>query len=36
MGNESQQALLKERNNWPTCYPYNLNNAQIVDEMLHH
>lgn len=36
MGNESQQALLKEMDNWPTFYPYNLNKAQIVDEMLHH
>lgn len=36
MGNESQDALLKEMDNWPTYYPYNMTKAQIVDEMLHH
>lgn len=36
MGNTSQQALLKEMDNWPTFYPYNLSKAQIVEEMLHH
>lgn len=36
MGNESQEALLKEMDNWPTYYPYNMTKAQIVDEMLHH
>lgn len=36
MGNESQEALLKEMDNWPTYYPYALHKEQIVDEMLHH
>ncbi len=36
MGNESQEALLNEMNNWPTFYPYSLTKDQIVDEMLHH
>jgi len=36
MGNESQEALLKEMDNWPTYYPYNMTKEQIVDEMLHH
>ncbi|MGY5958261.1 metal-binding protein ZinT [Kosakonia sp. BK9b] len=36
MGNTSQEALLKEMDNWPTYYPYNMNKEQIVEEMLHH
>ena len=36
MGNDSQAALLKEMDNWPTFYPYNMTKAQVVDEMLHH
>ncbi|WP_058909886.1 metal-binding protein ZinT [Entomohabitans teleogrylli] len=36
MGNQSQDALLKEMENWPTFYPYSLSKDQIVDEMLHH
>jgi len=36
MGNTSQEALLKEMDNWPTFYPWQLSNAQVVDEMLHH
>lgn len=36
MGNTSQEALLKEMDNWPTFYPWQLTNAQVVDEMLHH
>ncbi|WP_213713084.1 metal-binding protein ZinT [Cedecea lapagei] len=36
MGSESQDALLKEMDNWPTYYPYNMTKAQVVDEMLHH
>ena len=35
-GNTSQEALLKEMDNWPTYYPYQLTDAQVVDEMLHH
>ncbi|MEZ3498983.1 metal-binding protein ZinT [Pantoea sp. KPR_PJ] len=35
-GNISQQALLKEMDNWPTYYPYQLTQEQVVDEMLHH
>lgn len=36
MGNTSQEALLKEMDNWPTYYPFQLTSAQVVDEMLHH
>ena len=36
MGNDSQEALLKEMDNWPTFYPYNMTKEQVVDEMLHH
>jgi len=36
MGNESQQALLQQMDNWPTYYPYNMTKQQVVDEMLHH
>ncbi|WP_380178267.1 metal-binding protein ZinT [Kalamiella sp. sgz302252] len=36
MGNTSQEALLQEMDNWPTYYPWQLTNAQVVDEMLHH
>lgn len=36
MGNTSHEALLKEMDNWPTYYPYQLSKAQVVDEMLHH
>ena len=36
MGNDSQESLLKEMDNWPTYYPYALHKEQIVDEVLHH
>ncbi|MEI2264477.1 metal-binding protein ZinT [Erwinia sp. CGal63] len=36
MGNTSQEALLSEMDNWPTYYPWQMSNAQVVDEMLHH
>lgn len=36
MGNTSQEALLKEMDNWPTFYPYNMTKQQVIDEMLHH
>lgn len=36
MGNVSQDALLKEMDNWPTFYPYMLSKEQVIDEMLHH
>lgn len=35
-GNASQEALLKEMDNWPTYYPYQLTEEQVVDDMLHH
>ena len=35
-GSTSQEALLKEMDNWPTYYPYQLTTEQVVDEMLHH
>lgn len=36
MGSSSQEALFKEMDNWPTYYPWQLSNEQVVDEMLHH
>lgn len=36
MGNQSQEALLAEIDNWPTYYPFQLTKQQVVDEMLHH
>lgn len=36
MGNQSQEALLAEMDNWPTYYPFQLMKQQVVDEMLHH
>lgn len=36
MGNESQDALLAEMDNWPTFYPYTMSGNDIVHEMLHH
>lgn len=36
MGNSSQEALLKEMDNWPTYFPANLTNSQVVDDLLHH
>lgn len=36
MGNTSQEALLKEMDNWPTYYPFQLQTKEVVDEMLHH
>lgn len=35
-GNTSQAQLLSEMVNWPTYYPEQLHNAQVVEEMLHH
>lgn len=34
--NDSQAALLKQMDNWPTYYPEQLYANQVVDEMLHH
>lgn len=36
MGDKSHDSLLSELSNWPTYYPYQLTNKEIVDEMLHH
>ena len=36
MGNESQEQLFEQLDNWPTYYPYTMTDAQIVDDMLHH
>nr|WP_275076224.1 metal-binding protein ZinT [Providencia rettgeri] len=36
MGNESQEKLLGQLENWPTYYPYSLTDEQIVHEMLYH
>lgn len=36
MGNESQETLLTQLDNWPTYYPYSMNGNDIVHEMQHH
>lgn len=36
MGDESQDALLTQLDNWPTYYPYTMNGKDIVHDMLHH
>ena len=36
MGNDSQESLLKEMDNWPTFYEYSLSKEQVVHDMLHH
>ncbi|CAG9427137.1 TPA: metal-binding protein ZinT [Providencia alcalifaciens] len=36
MGNESQEALLTQLDNWPTYYPYSMNGNDIAHEMQHH
>lgn len=36
MGNESQEKLLSQLENWPTYYPYTLTDEQVVHEMLYH
>jgi zinc transport system substrate-binding protein len=35
-GNESQEALLKEMENWPTFYPDTMDGREIAQEMLLH
>lgn len=35
-GNVSQQQLFNEMDNWPTFYPWHLNQQQIVSEMISH
>lgn len=36
MGNESQEALYNELENWPTFYPDKMNGKEIAQEMLSH
>ena len=36
MGNESQEKLLEEMDNWPTYYPSNLTGLEIAQEMVAH
>ena len=36
MGNTSQEQILKEMDNWPTYFPYQLTSEQVVDDLLHH
>ncbi|HFR0985223.1 TPA: ZinT/AdcA family metal-binding protein, partial [Shigella sonnei] len=36
MGNDSQQFLLNEMENWPTYYPYQLSSEEVVEEMMSH
>lgn len=36
IGNESQEKLLKEMENWPTFYPISSDKDEIIHEMLHH
>ena len=35
-GQHVTEALLKEMDNWPTYYPFQLQTKEVVDEMLHH
>ena len=35
-GNESQQALFSELHHWPTYFPYQMLESEIIDDMLHH
>ncbi|MCZ1649928.1 ZinT/AdcA family metal-binding protein, partial [Enterococcus faecium] len=35
-GNESQEVLLKEMENWPTFYPDTMDGREIAQEMLLH
>ena len=36
LGNDSQEALLKEMHHWPTYFPYQMMDKEIIDDMLHH
>ncbi len=36
MGNTSQEEILKEMENWPTYFPYQMTSDQVVDDLLHH
>ena len=36
MGNESQEKLLEEMDNWPTYYPTKLSGLEIAQEMIAH
>ena len=36
MGNDTQQSLLNEMENWPTYYPYQLSSEEVVEEMMSH
>ncbi|WP_139505515.1 ZinT/AdcA family metal-binding protein, partial [Escherichia coli] len=35
-GNDTQQSLLNEMENWPTYYPYQLSSKEVVEEMMSH
>ncbi len=35
-GNESQEALFAELENWPTFFPYQLTKQEIVEDLMHH
>ena len=36
MGNESQEKLLEEMDNWPTYYPASMTGLEIAQEMVSH
>ncbi|MBT0727145.1 ZinT family metal-binding protein [Rosenbergiella australiborealis] len=36
VGNESEQALLTELHHWPTYFPYQMMEKEVIDDMLHH
>ena len=35
-GNVSQAALLKELENWPTFFPFQLKKQEVIDDLLYH
>jgi len=36
LGNESQQALFSELHHWPTYFPYQMMEKEIIEDMIHH
>jgi len=36
MGNESQEKLFEEMDNWPTYYPSSMTGIEIAQEMVAH
>lgn len=36
LGNDSQEALFSELHHWPTYFPYQMMEKEIIDDMIHH